>query len=163
MSRRAKSAAAAATRGLGDADYQALGEFRRAMREFLAFSEAGAREHGLTSQQHQALLAVRSHFGAEAITVGELAASLLIKNHSAVELVGRLAEKGLLERSTSARDRRRVLVSLTLAGRAALEEISLRNLGRLKRASEHLAGILATTLRLDAQGIWGADDGAPED
>lgn len=142
----------ARARRLADADYQALGAFRRAMREFLAFSEAGAREQGLTSQQHQALLAVRSHVGPEAMNVGELAACLLIKNHSAVELVGRLVDHGLLERRSSDEDRRRVLVYLTPLGANALEVISIRNLGQLRRTSEILEGILQTTLRLEEQG-----------
>src|SRR5438067_7925486 len=72
---------------LRDPDYKALGDFRRALREFLAFSDDAAREHGLTSQQHQALLAIRSHTGPEPMSVGELAQCLMIRNHSAVGLV----------------------------------------------------------------------------
>jgi DNA-binding MarR family transcriptional regulator len=130
------------TRRLRNDDYLALGDFRRAMRQFLAFSAQGAESHGLTARQHQALLAVRAHRGKEAITIGELADSLLIKNHSAVGLVARLVERGLVARSASGLDRRRVLVGLTLRGEAVLEDISQRNLGELGRASASLEGLL---------------------
>ena len=78
-------------------DYQALDAFQLALRRFLALSESGAMELGLTSQQHQALLAVRAHRGPGEITIGELANTLMIKNHSAIGLVDRLVERDLLE------------------------------------------------------------------
>jgi DNA-binding MarR family transcriptional regulator len=137
---------------MSEGDYKALGDFRRAMRTFLAFSAEGAREHGLTSQQHQALLAVRTHTGPEAMTIGELADCLLIKNHSAIGLVARLVERGLADRTTSQNDRRRVLVELTPAGAEVLEIISVRNLAQLNRAAEILAGILKTTRKMKADG-----------
>jgi DNA-binding MarR family transcriptional regulator len=137
---------------MSEGDYKALGDFRRAMRTFLAFSAEGARDHGLTSQQHQALLAVRTHTGPEAMTIGELADCLLIKNHSAIGLVARLVERGLVDRTTSQNDRRRVLVGLTPAGAEVLEIISVRNLAQLNRAAEILAGILKTTRKMKADG-----------
>lgn len=119
-------------RKLTGEDYAALGAFRYALRRFLAFSEAGAAAHGLTPQQHQALLAVRAHAGPEPISVGALAQSLLIKNHSALGLVERLVERGMLLRAPSPHDRRRVILSLTPQGAAVLETISRNNLGQLK-------------------------------
>ncbi|MGH6965500.1 MAG: MarR family winged helix-turn-helix transcriptional regulator [Phenylobacterium sp.] len=122
----------ASRRKLTTPDYQALGAFRHALRKFLAFSEAGSDAMGLTSQQHQALLAVRAHSGTEAMTVGELAESLLIRNHSALGLAERLIERGLLRRAPSPQDRRRVLLYLTVDGARHLEGISRNNLGQLK-------------------------------
>lgn len=119
-------------RKLSRADYQALGAFRQALRRFLAFSEMSARTLGLTPQQHQALLAVRAHPGPGAISVGELAHTLIIKNHSALGLVERLVERGLMSRAPSADDRRRVLLTLTDTGHRKLEAISRNNLGELK-------------------------------
>lgn len=119
-------------RKLTSRDYQALGAFRHALRRFLAFSEAGSRALDLTPQQHQALLAVRAHPGAVPITVGELAERLLIKNHSALGLVDRLVERGLVTRAPSPQDRRRVVLALTDEGAARLETISRNNLGQLK-------------------------------
>jgi DNA-binding MarR family transcriptional regulator len=138
--------------GLSDAEYTALGEFRWSMRQFLQFSEEGAREQGVSSQQHQALLAIRSHAGPEAITIGGLAERLLIKNHSALELVARMAENGLVERTTSAEDRRRVLLRILPRGLDILEIISIRNLGQLKETAEILDEILQTVRSLDLHG-----------
>jgi DNA-binding MarR family transcriptional regulator len=133
---------------LTDAEYVALGEFRESIRQFLQFSDGGARAQGMTSQQHQALLAIRSHDGGEAITIGELARSLLIKNHSAVELIARMAERDLVERMTSDADRRRVLLGLRPAGARALETISQRNLRQLSQTAVILEDLLTTVRRL---------------
>jgi DNA-binding MarR family transcriptional regulator len=134
-----------------------MGEFRRTLREFLAFSEQGTLEQGITSQQHQALLAIKSHPGPGAITIGELAESLLIKNHSAVGLVARLVERDLVARTESAEDRRRVLIELRPRGADILETISLRNLARLNRSAAILSRILRTVRRLEKRGIWTQD------
>ncbi len=48
-------------RTLADRDYQALARFRTRLRQFLHFSEQSARVEGLTSAQHQLLLAIRGH------------------------------------------------------------------------------------------------------
>lgn len=46
------------TSQLFDSDYAALAEFRFALRRFQLFSETNAAAAGLSSQQHQALLAI---------------------------------------------------------------------------------------------------------
>jgi DNA-binding MarR family transcriptional regulator len=74
----------------GDAqavDYEALAQFRFRLRRFLSFSETAARNAGLTPQQHQALLAIKGFSSAEPVSVGELAEFLLVRHHTAVELV----------------------------------------------------------------------------
>lgn len=124
---------------LTEADYVALGAFRKAMREFLAFSEESARLEGMTSQQHQAILAIRSHRGDEPMTIGDLADCLMIKHHTAVELVGRLTSAGLVERSQSSSDRRRVLLHLTPPALQAIEAISVRNFGQLAETQQILS------------------------
>jgi DNA-binding MarR family transcriptional regulator len=131
--------------------YRPIGEFRRALREFLAFSEAGAREHGLTSQQHQALLAIKSHPGPGPMTISELADCLLIKTHSAVGLVSRLEERGLVERRVSSADRRRVQLILSAPGEAVLEAISVNNLEQLEGVAKILDELLQTARRLQRE------------
>jgi len=138
-----------ARRKLSPGDYQALGAFRQALRRFLAFSEAGARTLGLTPQQHQALLAVRAHPGPDAMSVGELARALIIKNHSALGLVDRLVERGLLVRAPSPLDRRRVLLTLTETGHRKLEAISRNNLGSLKSDLPVFTDLLEALEHLD--------------
>jgi DNA-binding MarR family transcriptional regulator len=144
-------------------DYQSLGEFRRAIRDFLAFSEESAREQGVTAQQHQALLAIKAHGGPEPMSIGELADSLLIKNHSAVGLVARLIERGLVARHTSAADRRRVLLTLEPRGEEALARISQNNLRKLTMTAKSLRRVLAMLRKLEtAQSVKGGPDGSGE-
>lgn len=136
-------------RKLSPADYQALGAFRQALRRFLVFSETGARTLGLTPQQHQALLAVRAHPGPTAMSVSELAGALMVKNHSALGLVERLVERGLLSRAPSPEDRRRVLLTLTDTGHRKLEAISRNNLGELKADLPVFTDLLQALEQLD--------------
>jgi DNA-binding MarR family transcriptional regulator len=146
---------------LDPADYQSLGEFRRAIREFLAFSEESARERGVTSQQHQALLAIKAHTGPEPMSIGELADCLLIKNHSAVGLVARLVERGLVRRRPSEADRRRVLLELEPQGDEIVALISRNNLGKLAGAARSLRRVLALLKRIESNQT--AKAGAAED
>ena len=134
---------------LEPADFQSLGEFRRAIRDFLAFSEESARVHGVTSQQHQALLAIKAHPGPEAMSIGELADSLLIKNHSAVGLVSRLVERGLVRRWGSENDRRRVLLALEPRGEETLTRISHNNIRKLAVTAKSLRRVLSTLRKLE--------------
>lgn len=130
-------------------DYQALDAFQLALRRFLAMSESGAMELGLTSQQHQALLAVRAHRGPGEITIGELANTLMIKNHSAIGLVDRLVERDLLERRASPQDRRRVVLRLSELGQRKLESVSRSNLGQLKTTLPEFTDLLRALEQLD--------------
>jgi DNA-binding MarR family transcriptional regulator len=144
---------------LESADYQSLGDFRRAIRDFLAFSESSAREQGVTAQQHQALLAIRAHVGSEPMSIGELADCLLIKNHSAVGLVARLVERGLVRRCASQADRRRVLLTLEPRGEDVLERISQNNLSKLAGSARSLRRMLAMLKKLEtAQNARGDAD-----
>jgi DNA-binding MarR family transcriptional regulator len=131
-------------------DYQSLADFRRAIRDFLAFSEGSASEQRVTAQQHQALLAIKAHAGLEPMSIGELAECLLIKNHSAVGLVARLVERGLVVRRSSEIDRRRVLLTLEPRGETVLARISQNNLGKLNETAKSLRRILATLRKLEA-------------
>ncbi|RUM97583.1 MarR family transcriptional regulator [Pseudaminobacter arsenicus] len=106
-----------------DDEYRTLAAFRHALRRFLTFSEAAAHQGGLTIRQHQAILAVRSRAPAPA-SISDIADHLMIRHHSAVELIDRLVKAGLVTRSTSRDDRRRVLVSLTPQAEAVLKNLS---------------------------------------
>jgi DNA-binding MarR family transcriptional regulator len=124
------------------ADYQALAAFRHALRRFLAVSQGNASSVGLTPQQHQALLSIKAGFPeGEQVSIGDLADHLLLRNHSTVELVGRLCRAGLVERRPAEDDRRRVLLALTAKGEAMLAEVTAANLDEL-----HLSAPIMTTL-----------------
>jgi DNA-binding MarR family transcriptional regulator len=123
-------------------DYEALAAFRRALRRFLALSEEAARGNGLTAQQHQAILAIKGHAGAGPMTVGELADHLLVRHHSAVELVDRLVRAELVNRIEASDDRRRVALVLTPKASAILAELSAIHLEELKQSRALLVRLL---------------------
>ncbi len=117
-----------------DADYAALLAFRDGLRRFLRFSEDRAKAAGLTAAQHQLLLAVRGH--GTPPSVGEVADHLLLRHHSAVELVDRAVQNGLVQRTTDLTDQRVVRLSLTDAGREKLASLSADHLRELAQMRE---------------------------
>lgn len=123
-------------------DYQALARFRYQLRLFLAFSETAAQKAGLTPQQHQALLAIKGFAGPAPASVGDLARFLLIRHHTAVELVNRMAKLGLLSRVVDDDDGRRVLVQLTKKGEQKLQALSRIHIEELRSVSPALGKIL---------------------
>jgi DNA-binding MarR family transcriptional regulator len=125
-----------------DADYEALAQFRYQLRTFLAFSEAAAQKAGLTPQQHQALLAIRGFAGPEPASVGDIAHFLLVRHHTAVELMDRMTRLGLLRRVADPKDARRVRVRLTAKGESKLAALSRIHLQELREASPVLGKML---------------------
>src|SRR3954469_6658464 len=105
---------------LTDAQYQRLLEFRDGLRRFLRWSETQAEAAGLTPAQHQLMLAIRGHDGQDP-TIGDVADHLQLRHHSAVGLVDRAEEAGLVRRSSDADDQRIVRLSLTPLGHRRLE------------------------------------------
>src|SRR5690242_14888172 len=109
---------------LSDRDYQALAAFRKALREFQAFSSSAAQAVGLPTQQHQALLIIRAASAGSAVSVGMIADELLVAPHTAAELVGRLEAAGLVSRAIDRTDARRVAVSLRPKAKRLLSRLS---------------------------------------
>jgi DNA-binding MarR family transcriptional regulator len=122
-------------------DYRALLRFRHAMRTFLAFSEHAATAAGLTTQQHQLLLAIQGHED-ESPTTSGLAELLVLKNHSVVELIDRAAAGGLVERHPDPDDGRRQRVALTDLGRRHLAELTAAHLTELRALRAELVSAL---------------------
>lgn len=118
---------------LSPAEYDMLAAFRFRLRQFLSFSEQAAAEMGLTPQQYQALLAVRAHHGARPVTIAELAAQMLVRHHSAVGMVDRLEEQGLVKRQPSTDDRRKVGVRLTPRGQRVFDRLAAMHRRELRR------------------------------
>ena len=131
---------------LTSADYQALAEFRFRIRRFLHFSEQAARAEGLEPQQHQLMLAIRACDEAAGPTVGKLAEQLLVRHHSVVGLIDRLAERGLVERVRAGEDRRQVRVRLTPEGEAALSRLAGTHREELRRTGPLLKAALGKVL-----------------
>jgi DNA-binding MarR family transcriptional regulator len=115
-----------------DEELSALARFRVALRRFLAFSEQAAADLGLTMQWYQALLVIKTFRADDHISVGELAEQLMIRDHSAAELVSRLVQAKLVRRKTDPSDRRRSLVIMTPAGDRRLAQLAAVHLDRLR-------------------------------
>jgi DNA-binding MarR family transcriptional regulator len=124
------------------ADYQAIAEFRYQIRRFLRFSEDAARTAGLEPQQHQLLLAVKGMPGGRAARISDLAERLQIQHHSTVELVDRLAARGLVTRALGEDDRREVYVQLLPRGEHILSGLTLHHKNELRAAAPALAAAL---------------------
>lgn len=124
-------------------DYQLLAELRHLLAQFLTFSEAAAREAGLAPRQHQALLAIKGHPHGRDVTIGDLAAWLGIRPHSAVGLVDRLVARGYLTRRADPHDGRRILLSLTAHGEHTLACLSAIHRDELRRLAPLLNPVLA--------------------
>ena len=126
-----------------DADYQALSEFRYLIRRFLEFSQNAAKSRGLQPRHHQALLAIKGFPNGGPVTVGDLAERLRIRHHSAVELIDRLEEAGLVVRQPDSKDHRRVILDLTEQANAHLAELSATHLDEWSRIEPMLSKVLS--------------------
>jgi DNA-binding MarR family transcriptional regulator len=127
-----------AAKALTDQDYAQLLDLRDELRRFIRWSEEQARAAGLTPAQHQLLLAVRGHRGGDP-TVGDIAGHLLLRHHSAVELVNRATAADLVQRSIDADDHRVVRVRLTAHGEALLADLAAAHLDELEGLRARLA------------------------
>jgi DNA-binding MarR family transcriptional regulator len=119
---------------LNDGEFRRLAEFRVLLRQFHFFSDQAARVLGLTSLQYQALLAIKAHEKVGPVTVTALAQELLIKHNSAVGLIDRIEQLGLLVRRHPESDRRSVVVALTPRGKRVLDRLAVQHrleLGRV--------------------------------
>src|SRR4029450_10511986 len=109
---------------LDQRDYERLLAFRTGLRRFLRWSGQQAEAAGITPAQHQLLLAVRGHPGPGGPTIGEVAGSLLVRPHSAVELIRRWVAAGLVARQADSEDARTVRIALTADGKERLERLA---------------------------------------
>lgn len=133
--------------GLSREQYAAIAAFRFQLRRFLVFSEAAALAAGLPPQQHQALLAVAGYMESESPTVGTLAEQLLVAPHTAAELVSRMVEAGLLIKTRSTLDRRRMELVLTPKAEILLGELTTAHLEELRTLEPALIQVLGRLSR----------------
>jgi len=111
-------------RKLAKKDFEALSDFRYQMRRFERFSERAAQGEGLTPQQYLVLLHIKGQPGRDWASVGDIAERLQLQPHGAVALVTRCEALALVERRTSAVDRRQVEVHLMPRGEALLARLA---------------------------------------
>lgn len=119
---------------LADEEYTKLLAFRTGLRQFLRWSEDQAATVGLTPAQHQLLLAIRGHPDSRGPSVGELADYLCTRHHSAVQLIDRTEQLGLIARTRSDSDDRRIVrLTLTKAAQDKLTLLSTTHVEELRR------------------------------
>ena len=119
-------------------DYVALAQLRRDIRRFIRFAEEGAREEGITPQQHQVLLAIKGQPKREWASISEIADFLQLRHHTVVGLIDRCENAGLVRRTQSEEDRRKVEVSLTSKGESILARLAKRNMEQLYALRDNL-------------------------
>ena len=128
-------------------DYAALAELRYQIRRFLNRADQAAHLAGLEPQQYQVLLALRALPSGEAATIGTLATRLLLRHHSVVELVDRLAVRRYVRRTRGLADRRQVIVRLLPRGNRALQSVARARLEELRSGGRELVRALSGVLR----------------
>ena len=129
------------------AEYQALAELRYRIRKFMREGDTVATETGLEPQQYLLLLMIRGIPDGQEATVSNLAERLVLKHHSAVELIDRMEVHGYVRRSRSREDRRSVLVSLLPRGEKLLEQVAQHRIGELRATGAALANAIAALLK----------------
>ena len=127
----------------------ALAEFRFQVRTFLAFSEATAERHGITAQQYQ-LLQVVGQAAPEGIPITHVAERLLLRHHSAVELIDRAEFAGLVQRTADAADHRRARIRITPRGRQVMAVLVPEHLAFVQQAGPALMQALGQLLGPEA-------------
>jgi DNA-binding MarR family transcriptional regulator len=127
--------------------YRALAELRHQVRRLLAFSEEQARTAGLEPQQHQLLLAVKGLPAGEAPTIRSIAARLLLRHHSVVELVDRLEARSLIERETDTHDRRAIRLRITAKGERTLKKLSEAHAAELQTLGPALVAAVGLVMQ----------------
>jgi DNA-binding MarR family transcriptional regulator len=136
----------AGTKNLSSREYRALAELRYQVRLFLAFREQTARAMGLEPQQYQVLLAVKGAAPDVEVTVGLLAERMLVRPHTAVEMLDRLAKRGMVVRSRHKTDHRKMLIRLTAKGERALRALAVASRDELQNSGPALVRALRRVL-----------------
>jgi len=129
-------------RAVTDADYTRLLTVRTGLRRFERWSAEQAAGYGLTASQHQLLLAVRGHRDDLGPTISQVADYLLVRHHSAVELVDRTEKAGFVTRSRDPEDQRVVRLHLSPAGAQVLADLSTAHLEELAQLTPLFEGLL---------------------
>jgi len=136
----------AVNRDLTVKQYRLLAELRYQIRRFLAYRDQTARDNGLEPQQYQVLLAIKGAPPGTEVTIGRLAQRMLVRHHSAVEMIDRLATHGLVTRTRHPEDRRKMLVHLTAKGERVLRELALSSREELRNSGPALVAVLRRLL-----------------
>jgi DNA-binding MarR family transcriptional regulator len=129
-----------------------LAEFRFQLRHFLHFSRIAVEKAGLRNQQYQMLQCVGGMPEGIAPTIANVAARMLIKHNSAVELVDRAIEQGLLRRAADPIDHRCILLRVTAQGERLLASLAEFHTKQLEQSGPELVRALQHVLKARSRG-----------
>ena len=127
---------------LTDEQFARILEFRIALRRFGRFSEEQAAKSDMTAAQYQLLLAVRGHDDPRGPTIADVARALLVRHHSAVGLIDRTQDLGLVERRRDPDDQRLVRLALTPLGHERVNALAVAHLKELRQLAEVLGNLV---------------------
>ena len=148
------------TAELDVAHLKRLAEFRFQLRRFLHVSQAAAEQMGLRHQQYQMLQCVGGMPDGMVPTIANVAARMMLKHNSAVELVDRTIEQGLLRRLGDAADHRRILLRVTPQGERVLASLAAFHTKELEQLGPELVRALDRVLNSNARKTAGAGGAA---
>jgi len=129
-------------RANGDVKLREQAEFRYQLRRFLSFSESAAERCGVPAQQYQLLQVVGAAPMGESASITYVAERMLLRHHSAVELVDRAQRADLVRRVADPEDHRRSLVELTPRGAGVLRDLLAEHIDELQRLGPELVRAL---------------------
>lgn len=134
-------------KAISRAEYQALAEFRYQLAGFLRRRRNAARVAGIEPQQYELMLAVKGLSGGQKPSIKQIAEQLRLQHHSAVELINRLVDRGLIRRERSKQDRRSVLLSVTKDGQRSLDQVVDYSLDQLRDEAPELLKTLSRLVK----------------
>jgi DNA-binding MarR family transcriptional regulator len=137
------------------AQMRRLAEFRFQLRKFLHFSSLAADGAGLRAQQYQLLQCIWGMPEELDPTIANVAARMLLKHNSAVELVDRTIDQGLLRRCSDPTDHRRILLRMTPHGEKLLASLAAWHLRELEETGPELIRALRRVLLTPPQPVNG--------
>ena len=127
-----------------------LAEFRFQIRHFLHFSEQAAARAGLRAQQYQLLQVVAAAPQHRLPAIADVAERLMLRHNSAVELVDRTQQQGLLLRVADKEDHRRTRLKLSTRGKRLLTRLVNEHLEELQQWGPQMR----TALEAVMEKVW---------
>ena len=124
-------------------EYASLAAFRYALRKFLRFSrDILASEANITSEQYEAMLALKTFKGRNGMSIIALSDRLQVRHHTAVACVNKLEKSKLITRQSATHDRREVHLKLTPRGTTLITRLaSIHRVAMRERSPEMIAAL----------------------
>jgi DNA-binding MarR family transcriptional regulator len=120
-------------------EFRALADFRHLLRSYLNGTEEASQNAGLESLHYSTLLQLVGLPEFQRPTVSYVARRLLLRHHSAVELVNRMERRNLVRRVRAKNDRRLVEVHVTPTAKGHLKRLVRHRIEELRVVGPALA------------------------